>query len=88
MKSYRHKPQSFGHRRVTHIRAAPGEWVRVHRTPPVSQPTSAFADRLRPLLLKVGGGILLFVIICKILTALLPFLVLGAIGWLFIVARK
>jgi len=28
------------------------------------------------------------VILCKILTALLPFLVLGAIGWFFLLARK
>ena len=43
---------------------------------------------LWPLLFKIGGSIFLFVIICKILTALMPFLILGAIGWFFIVARR
>jgi hypothetical protein len=60
----------------------------VHRTPPVSRPTTASADWLWPLITKAGGAILLFVILCKILTALLPFLVLGAIGWFFLLARK
>jgi hypothetical protein len=45
-------------------------------------------DWLWPLVAKIGGAIIAFVLICKILTALMPFLILGAIGWFFIVARK
>jgi hypothetical protein len=40
------------------------------------------------LVVKIGGAILTFVIISKILTALMPFLVLGAVGWLFLATRR
>jgi hypothetical protein len=88
MKAYRQHRNSFGSRRVKHIHATNNEWVCVHRSQPVTQSVSNSGDWLWRLVAKIGGALILFVIICKILTALLPFLILGAIGWFFIVARK
>lgn len=88
MKYYRHNRHPFGSRRVKHIHARNNEWVHVQRSHPVTQSVSNSDDGLWPLVAKIGAAIVLFVIICKILTALLPFLILGAIGWCFIVGRK
>ena len=88
MKQYRHNRHPFGSRRVKHIHARNNEWVHVHRSQPLTQSVSNSGDWLWPLVAKIGGAIILFVIICNIIMALLPFLILGAIGWLFILARK
>ena len=88
MKAYRQHRNSFGSRRVNHIHASNNEWVCVHRSQPVTQSVSNSDDWLWPLVAKIGGAIIAFAIICKILTALLPFLVLGAIGWFYLVCRK
>jgi len=65
-------------RNIIHIRADNDEWVRVHRDPPPPAPDT---DWLWMLLFKVGGGILVFFIVCQIIKAMLPFLFLGALGW-------
>ncbi len=88
MKAYRQHSNSFGSRRVKHIHARNNEWVCIHRSHPVTQSVSHCDDWLWSLVAKIGGAIIAFVVICKILTALMPFLILGAIGWFFIVARK
>jgi hypothetical protein len=64
-------------RKIRHIRARNGEWVRVHRNPPA--PASG-QDALWWRVFQFAGGIFLFVIVCQIIKALLPFLVLGIIG--------
>ena len=63
---------------IRHIRAGNDEWVQVHRDPP---PPSSGDDWLWGLLWKVGGGILGLFIVGQILKALMPFIVLGALGW-------
>jgi hypothetical protein len=63
---------------IRHIRARSDEWVQVHRNPP---PPSSGDDWLWTLLLQVGGGILVLVIACQIIKAMMPFLVLGFLGW-------
>jgi len=88
MKYYRHNRHPFGSRQVKHIHARNNEWVHVHRSHPVTQSVSNPCDWLWPLVAKIGSAVILFVIICKIITALLPFLILGAIGWFFILAYK
>lgn len=65
-------------RNIRHVHASNDEWVRVHRQP---APPSSGNDALWRLALKVGGGIALFFIVCQIIKAMLPFLVLGALGW-------
>ena len=67
-------------RNIRHIRARDDEWVQVHRSP-APAPPSGGDDWWIGLLLKVGGGILACWLICELLKALLPFLVLGALGW-------
>ena len=86
MKTHNRHRQAFGSRRVRHVHAQNNEWVCVHRAHPTTHPTSS--DWLWPLVVKIGGAILTFVIISKILTALMPFLVLGAVGWLFLATRR
>jgi hypothetical protein len=88
MKAYNSNRQPLDSRRVKHIHANRNEWVCVHRTYPVTPPTSSSIDWLWPLVAKIGGAIILFVIVCKVLEALLPFLVLAAIGWFYLVRRK
>lgn len=88
MKTYRQHCNSFGSRRVKHIHARNNEWVHVHRSQPVTQSFSGSADSLWPVAIKIGAAILAFVIISKILTAILPFLVLGAIGWFFLITHR
>ncbi len=63
---------------IRHIRADNDEWVQVHRDTP---PPSSGEDWLWLLLCKVGGGILGLVIVGQILKAVMPFIVLGALGW-------
>jgi len=65
-------------RNIRHIRAGNNEWVRVHRDPP---PSISDNDWLWELLFKVGGGILLLYIACQIISAMMPFLAVGAVGW-------
>jgi hypothetical protein len=69
-------------RNIRHIRAGNDEWVQVHRDPPA--PATGGDDWWVGLLLKVGGAILAFWVICAILKAMLPFLFLGALGWFFL----
>jgi len=88
MKTHRHNRHPFDSRRVKHIHARNNEWVCVHRTQPATQSATDYGDWLWVLVAKIGGAIIAFVVICKILTALMPFLILGAIGWFFILARK
>jgi hypothetical protein len=88
MKYYRHNRHPFNSRWVKHIQARSNEWVCVHRSNPTTVSTSSCDDWLWPLVFKIGGSILLFVIICKIIAALMPFLVLGALGWFFLVTRR
>ena len=45
-------------------------------------------DWLWPLVVKIGGAVVLFVMLCKILEALLPFLLLAAFGWFFLATRR
>ncbi len=67
-------------RRIRHLTARNDEWIAVHR--PHSHPgTGGDGDRWLGLLLKVGGGVLAFWVACSVIKAIVPFLVLGAIGW-------
>jgi hypothetical protein len=88
VKAYSKNRQSFDTRKIKHIHARNNEWVCVHRTHPASRPAASSTDWLWPLVAKIGGAIIIFVIICKIITALLPLLVLAAIGWLFLLSRR
>jgi hypothetical protein len=63
---------------IRHIRASNDEWVQVHRNSP---PSNSGDDWLWGPLWKVGGGILVLVIVCQIIKALMPFLVVGFLGW-------
>jgi hypothetical protein len=70
-------------RNIRHIHADNNEWVRVHRNRvPAPAPSSDKDDWWVGPLLKVGGAILAFWLICTLLKAMLPFLVLGALGML------
>ena len=72
-------------RNIRHIRARNDEWVQVHRdAAPAPAPSYDGSDWWFVLLLKVGGGILAFWLVCTIIKAMLPFLVLGALGWFFL----
>ena len=65
-------------RNIRHIRARNGEWIQVHRDPP---PSKSGEDWPVMLLLKVGGGMLLFFLACEMIKALMPFIGLGLLGW-------
>lgn len=88
MQRYNHNSQSFGSRKIRHIHAENNGWVRVHRAQSTTHPASNRGDWLWAAGFKIGGAILAFVIICKIITALMPFLLLGALGWFFLATRR
>ena len=67
-------------RNIRHIRAGNNEWVHVHRNHSPA-PSSSGGDWWVDLLLKVGGGILALWVIGAILKFLMPYLVLGFVGW-------
>jgi len=62
-------------RNIRHVHAANNEWLRVHRN------RTSGNGALWELALKVAGGIGLCFIVCQIIKVMLPFLVLGALGW-------
>jgi hypothetical protein len=68
-------------RYIRHIRAGNDERVQVHRDPAPPTSDNDDARALWGLLFKVGGSILLFVVVCQIIKALLLFLFSGALGW-------
>ncbi|MGO9200724.1 MAG: hypothetical protein ACLQM8_09310 [Limisphaerales bacterium] len=67
-------------RRVRHLTARNDDWTAVHRPPPGPR-AGAGEGWWLGLLLKVGGGVLAFWVACSVIKAIVPFLVLGAIGW-------
>jgi len=65
---------------IIHISPKPDEWVHVHRNHSPA-PSSSGGDWWVELLLKVGGGILALWLVCAILKVLMPYLILGFLGW-------
>lgn len=68
-------------RRVRHINAKPGEWVRVHRPAPAS---SSHGDAIWGLIFKIGLGISAIFIVCEIIKSLLPFIMIGGAVWFWL----
>lgn len=72
---------NYQNRRVRHINAKPSEWVRVHRPAPAP---SSHGDAIWGLIFKIGLSIAAFFIVCEIIKAMLPLILIGGAAWFWL----
>jgi len=70
--------------RIRHIRARPGEWVRVHRPPVAKAPIGGGSEDWW---WKIGLAILGLIVAVEIIKALAPYFILCLIGWVVLKAK-